>query len=261
MPEFRPKALVLGGTAETAPLAQKLAELGWQVLVSTFSDAPLDLGSSTYISRRIGPLDAPALLAFLQKDCYTLAIDALHPYASAGHATCAQVARTSPCRWLRLARPESELPAHAHICITHDIAVAQMLALAKPVLLTIGSRHLAPYVQAARNAGLPLLARVLDDPASLRVCTGLGLAPHEIHAQRGPFSQEQNLAHLDQIGAGCLITKDGGTTGGLPEKLEAAARRSCAVLVVARPSESSELETYPQIEHLLAVLQNDSKNT
>ena len=36
----RAQILLLGGTSETASLALRLAELGWQVLVSTATDEP-----------------------------------------------------------------------------------------------------------------------------------------------------------------------------------------------------------------------------
>jgi precorrin-6A/cobalt-precorrin-6A reductase len=248
------QVLIVGGTSETAPLAQGLVERGYTVLVSTFSDAPLDLGNSPNIQRRWGPLDSVALAELIELHGITIAIDALHPYASAGHATCEDVARKGGCRWLRLARPQTILGSNVRRFNSHEQAAECLANSQQPVLLTLGSRFLAPYVQAARKATLPLLARVLDDRDSLRVCTSLGLAPHEIHAQRGPFTVQQNLEHIDRIQAGVLISKEGGSAGGFPEKVQAATMRSCEVWVVERPLLNFELETYPQIDHLLAVL-------
>jgi precorrin-6A/cobalt-precorrin-6A reductase len=251
MPDTRRRALVLGGTAETAKLAQGLAAQGFDVVVSTFSDAALELGDSPRITRRVGPLDVCALTECIAAQKIVLAVDALHPYASVGHQTCSAVARLNSCRWLRLSRPSSTLPDFAHACATHAQAAAQMVLYNKPVLLTIGSRFLFPYAQAARAAGLPLLARVLDDAASLQVCADLGLVESEVIAARGPFSVEQNLEHMDRVGAGVLVTKDGGATGGLPEKLAAAQLRGCQVLLVERPAEVHDIPSYTSVAALL----------
>jgi len=246
--------LLMSGTADTVPLTLALVERGWHVLLSTFSTTPLmHLSEHPRITRRTGPLDTAGIISLIKKHGIELAIDALHPYATEGHRSCAQAALQHPCRWLRLGRPASELPSHAQICANHTEASAQLANFNRPVLLTIGSRHLAPYVNICRAAKLPLLARVLDDESSLEVCTQLGLKPHEVHAARGPFSKEENLAHIDRIEAGVLVSKDGGKAGGLPEKLAACAERNCALIVVARPNIDG-LPTYSSLTELLGIL-------
>ena len=50
-----------------------------------------------------------------------------------------------------------------------------------------------------------------------------------------------------------LVTKDGGAAGGVPEKLEAARREGCEVVVVARPAESIAAgRTFSSVEALVA---------
>ena len=56
--------------------------------------------------------------------------------------------------------------------------------------------------------------------------------------EKGPFSVEQNIAHLKLSGAEILVTKESGAAGGFPEKLEAAKLCGVDVIVLKRPVES-----------------------
>ena len=71
---------------------------------------------------------------------------------------------------------------------------------------------------------------------SLERCLTLGYPQKHIIAMQGPFSREMNLATLREIGAGLLVTKDSGETGGFPEKLAAAQDAGATVIVISRPS-------------------------
>ena len=108
-------------------------------------------------------------------------------------------------------------------------------ALGGPVLVTSGSRNLAPYAAEARRTGLPLLARVLGHPESLAACRAAGLEAGELVTGRGPFDLQANRELIRRHRARALVTKDSGAAGGLEAKLEAARLEGCAVIVLARP--------------------------
>lgn len=251
VPQDVRRVLVLGGTSDTAALAEGLAAQGYAVLVSTFSDAPLACGNSPRIARRSGPLDATALYNLIVAEGISVTIDALHPYASLGHATCDKAAAQGQHRFLRLLRAGTELPAHAEIVSDHAQALHVLQMSPAPLFCTIGSRYLPEYVQLCRSIQVPILARVLDDPQSLTVCKQAGLGDHEIIAARGPFSVEDNLLHMDRIGARWLLTKDGGLAGGMPAKIAAATQRSCRLLVVGRPDVDTRIPAFASIPQLL----------
>jgi precorrin-6A/cobalt-precorrin-6A reductase len=78
--------LLIGGTSETAPLASGLAEAGYEVLVSTATDALLEIGDHSRISRRAGRLDAEGLIAIGREKGIRAIVDAAHPYAVTIHA-------------------------------------------------------------------------------------------------------------------------------------------------------------------------------
>jgi len=71
--------LLLGGTSETAPLAEALANAGYRVLVSTATDIPLDVGSQPNIAQRRGPLSEPEMAALVHEQQIKAIVDAAHP--------------------------------------------------------------------------------------------------------------------------------------------------------------------------------------
>ncbi|MHB8765838.1 MAG: precorrin-6A reductase [Deferrisomatales bacterium] len=233
--------LLLGGTADAAPLARALAEAGYPVLVSTATDEPLGLPDHPAVRRRSGPLDATGLAALLRAEGVRAVADATHPYAAAVRATARGVCRELGVPYLTLLRPPAAEGAEG-VTRARDHGEAARLAfsLGRSVLLTTGSRSLEPYAAEARRTGGELAARVLDAAASTEACRRAGLPPDRVIAGRGPFTVEENREALRRFGARVLVTKDGGEAGGVPEKLEAARLEGCAVVLVERPPQPGE---------------------
>jgi precorrin-6A/cobalt-precorrin-6A reductase len=229
--------LLLGGTSETAPLSTALAEAGHAVLVSTATDAPLELPGHPSVSRRCGRLDASTMTVLIRECGAQALVDATHPYAVEAHRHAQEAARAAgiPClRWLRretdLAQIEGVIDASGH-----DEAARMAFSFGRPVLLTVGSRNLTPYVREAVRTGLPVVARVLPLAESLEACQRAGLPEAGIIAARGPFSVEENRKAIRDTGAGALVTKDSGVEGGVPAKVKAANLEGCHVVLVRRP--------------------------
>jgi precorrin-6x reductase len=84
-----------------------------------------------------------------------------------------------------------------------------------------------------------LVARVLPLPESLAACAAVGLGSADIIQARGPFSVEDTQHAIRAHEARVLVTKESGEAGGLTEKLEAARREGCRVVLVNRPAEAS----------------------
>lgn len=274
---FPKKALILlfGGTSETAPLARRLAEAGFDVLVSTATRIPLAVGRHARIRRRCGRLDAAALTALVRERGVRALVDAAHPYAEALHQTVRAVADRLHLPLLRYrrrstaatdARRFSDAKPRAphtgqdrgrqpcvHWVADHDAAAALACSFGCPVLLTTGSTRLTPYVAAARRADVPLAARVLSQPDALAACRAAGLPRSRVIAGRGPFSKAQNLAHIRRFQAGVVVTKDSGRAGGFPAKAAAAREARCRLVVVRRPAEQAGL-TFDRPQALVAHL-------
>ena len=247
--------LLLGGTASTSPLALRLAEAGFRVLVSTATDVPLDVPCHARIERRSGPLDDAGLAALIADRGLRVIVDAAHPYAAEVHDRARRVAAAAGIRYVRLTRPSVIDPGDPNVELAddHDDAARRAFAHGRPVLLTTGSKHLAPYVAAARSTGLPLVVRVLDHAASLAACRLAEIADEHILAGRGPFTVEENRDHIRRFAIGVLVTKDSGPEGGTLEKLEAAQREKCRVVALRRPA-LDHAESFAQIEALVSAM-------
>lgn len=138
--------------------------------------------------------------------------------------------------------------------VDHAEAAQIAFALGRPVLLTTGSRNLAPYAEAARRTGVPLAVRVLDTPESLAACREAGIPEEKIIAGRGPFTAEENIAALRRFGIGVIVTKESGKAGGLDAKLAAARRANCAVVVIRRPEPPAGGPVFDSPAALIAAL-------
>lgn len=249
-----PHILLLGGTSETAPLALKLATAGYRVLVSTATDAKLTVGAHPLIRRRCGRLDRDKLVALIQQEKFDAVIDATHPYALNVHQAARQAADHSQRPYLRYQRPALvTTPNEWLTALDHEEAARLACMDGGPVLLTTGSRHLAPYVAEAKRTQVALFARMLDHPDAKAACDQAEMNEDRCIFGRGPFSLEQNRALIRQHGIAVLITKESGRAGGMEEKLEAARLEQCQVIVVQRPEETTD-NTFDDMDRLVDAL-------
>ena len=87
--------LLLGGTSETVAIASALADAGFNVLVSTATDVPLNVGDHPNISRRSGRLDPDQMAQLANQQGVIAIVDASHPYAASRAGKCAWCSRSA----------------------------------------------------------------------------------------------------------------------------------------------------------------------
>lgn len=253
------KVLLLGGTSETASLAMKIAGLGYRVLVSTATDASLQVGTHPAISRRCGRLGLEQMAVLLDEGDYSALVDATHPYASVVHRTARQACADTGRPYLRYQRQETPVKQDCWLSAeSHEEAALLACQLRRPILLTIGSRNLGPYVQEARRQKVPLFARILNHEESICACDDAGLESSSRIFGRGPFSFEDNVALIRRHQIGVVVTKESGQVGGVEEKWRAANNEGCGFVVVKRPEES-QVQCYACADELLLGLQKHHK--
>lgn len=229
--------LLLGGTGETAPVADALARAGYGVLVSTATAVPLSVGSYPRVAHRRGRLDESAMTALVRQRGIRAIVDVTHPYASEVRKTAASVAEQCAIPYLTYLRPGAVgRPEGVSMAADHAEAARAACETGRPILLTIGSTHVGAYAAAARQSGVPLVARVLGEAAAIAACRDAGIPEECIITGRGPFGTEETRALIRRFGIGVLVTKDSGEAGGVREKLAAARLEGCAVIVVERPA-------------------------
>lgn len=232
--------LLLGGTSETALFATAAAERGYPVIVSTATRIPLEIGKHPAIRRRSGPLNEQGLSLLVRKKSIRAIIDVTHPYASLVSATAKNVAEQAGIPYLRWFRSQAVTDTNGIILAhSHSEAAEAAFAFGSAVLLTTGSKNLAPYVKQMQLTGITLIVRVLPYPESLEACQRVGIPLQWIIAGRGPFPMEENRALIRRFLIGVIVTKDSGSAGGTTAKLEAARLEGCRIVVVRRPEEAT----------------------
>ncbi len=247
--------LLLGGTTETAAIANGLSQSGLHVLVSTLTETPLDRGTHPNVQQRVGALDAAGMQSLIKQRSITGVVDATHPYAAEVTKIAASTCRELNIPYCRFSRPgRSKDDGDIHAQPDHQTAAEKACALGSVILLTVGSRHLEPYVEACRRAKRELFVRVLPCEDSLSKCRALGIPGSHVIAERGPFSIEENVALIEKHGVTVLVTKDSGEAGGVPEKIAAAKLQDCAVVLVERPAANASTRTYDTVETLIAAV-------
>jgi len=250
-----PLILLLGGTSDTPPIALRLVQNGYRVLVSRATDIPLETGTHLNIESRSGSLDERGLVELIDHRGIRAIVDATHPYAVVIHATASQVAAEKGIPYLCFVRPAAVdvTTPGVEFALDHSAAAVAAFRRGRPVLLTTGTRNLAPYVEQARLTGLLLIVRVLDHPQSPVACLRAGIPPDHILVGRGPFSVEDNRRHIRSFGIGVLVTKDSGAAGGTAEKIESARAEGCNIIVVSRPA-IEHIRAFADIDTLIEVL-------
>jgi precorrin-6A/cobalt-precorrin-6A reductase len=247
--------LLLGGTSDAPPVARRLADNGYRVLVSQATDVPLKTGCHPNIESRTGRLDERDLAELVDHRGIRAIVDATHPYAAEIRAVASRVAADKGIPYLCFVRPAAVDPSMPGVEMVPDHPAAAMAAFAhgRPVLLTTGTKNLDPYVERARAAQLPLVVRALDHPKSLDACRRAGIPREYVLLGRGPFSAEDNRRQIRAFGVGVLVMKDSGVAGGVTEKLQAAQAENCAVVVVARPA-IGDHKAFTDVNLLVAAL-------
>ncbi|MCA1961969.1 MAG: precorrin-6A/cobalt-precorrin-6A reductase, partial [Desulfomonile sp.] len=186
--------LLIGGTSETASLAQALASAGFSVVVSTATDLPLEIGNHPNISRTSGALDSQGIKRLAYGLHAGIIVDASHPYATAVKANAKKAAAALGIPYVQWTRPLS--PNYEDWIIireTHELAAKTACAFGRPVLVTTGAKNLAPYAAEAQRTGIHLVVRVLPYSNSLEACRKAGIEQKSVIIGRGPFSFEENV--------------------------------------------------------------------
>ena len=228
--------LLLGGTSETKPIAMALADAGHMVLVSTATEISLDTGSHPNISRRSGRLSLEGLTGLVEANAIRAIVDATHPYASQVRREAEKAAGLKDIPYFTFVRSALVEGGEGIVFAgSHEEASRMVFSTGKPVLLTIGSKNLKPYVRESRATNVPMIVRVLSDANSMRLCREAGVKEDSIVTGRGPFSIEENRKIISRYAIGVIVMKDSGREGGTLEKLEAARLEGCRAVVIRRP--------------------------
>ncbi len=240
------KILIFGGTTEGRELAAWCEKSGIaaDVSVTTGYGARL-LGQGELINVFTGRLDCGEMQTLINAGSYAAVVDATHPYASEATANIKEACAATGTRYLRLSRESCEVKGTA---VGSAEALTELLnSTDKVIFSTLGSKEL-PMLAKVRDKQRVWL-RVLPAEGIAEKCAEYGFDPLHVIACKPPYTLSDNKRHLMRSGAGVLVTKESGSTGGYPEKTAAAEELGIEIITLTRPAD--EGYTFGQITEII----------
>ena len=235
------RLLILGGTAEAAELAARLA--GDDRLETVTSLAGLTRLPNVGAGRvRRGGFGGPdGLAAFLTDGRYDALIDATHPFAAQIAEHAAEAATRAGVPRVKLLRPPFErTPEDRFVAVPDMNAAAAELPEGARVFLAAGRREIAEF---SARKDLWCLVRMIEPPAANDV-----MPAGELILGRPPAEPDAEMQLLQKYRIGWIVSKDSG--GQAAAKILAARRLGLPVVLVERPTPPSG----PTVETVDAVI-------
>ena len=227
------KLLIFGGTTEGRQLAEYCAQKHIRADVSVATEYGASLLPEG-VGTICGKLDCSEMAKLINSKDYSLVIDATHPYAIEATQNIKTACKNTDTAYIRLMRKKADLLGRTVKDIDEMI---QVLNNSDSIILsTLGSKSLHDLTH-IKDYHSRIWIRVLPSDSILEQALKLGYAPEKIIQEKGPFTIEQNIAHLKKSGAEILITKESGNAGGYMEKAEAARINGTEIITLTRPDE------------------------
>jgi precorrin-6A/cobalt-precorrin-6A reductase len=253
--------LLFAGTAETYKVAEALCASSLCVIVSTASDAELDLPSKDNCRRISGRMDIDDIKNIIENKNIKAIVDITHPYAVEITKNAFIAAGDMNVPYFRFSRPSVEFDYEKVFWVDdHKAAAETAFSLMENVLVATGANNLAVYAELAGKGGLEkgagVFYRILPAEKSFQAARAAGICPESIIAARGPFSKEDNISIIRKFNIGVVVTKDSGAAGGFLEKILAAKDTACHVVIIKRPDESFIENKFSTIENLISAVQD-----
>jgi len=230
------KLILFSGTTEGRTLSCDLADAGADVHVFVATDyGREEQGEHANITVHTGRLDIAGMQKALQGA--DLCVDATHPYAREATKNIRTAAKAVGVPYCRLKRERCSLPDDCIVVDTAAEAADYLSHTEGNILLTTGSKELPAFRNLSPERLYP---RVLPAVENLEACLKLGIPHRNLIALQGPFSEDLNRSLIRQYHIQYLVTKDGGSTGGFPEKAAAAKQEDSTLIVLRSPDEEGD---------------------
>jgi precorrin-6A/cobalt-precorrin-6A reductase len=224
------RVLILGGTTESALLADRLAHDS-RVAVTTSLAGRTRRPAPVPGTLRVGGFGgAQGLAAWLAQSGTQAVVDATHPFAAGISAHAATACALAGVPRLQLLRPAWEPGPGDDWRHAADIEAAAAVVAAngaRRVFLSIGRQELAPFAAAG---GVHFLVRMIDAPDRPPP-----LADCEVLLGRGPFREADETALFRERGIELVVAKNSGGDA-TRAKLDAARALGLPVVMVERPT-------------------------
>ena len=239
---MHPKIWLIGGTSDSATIAQNFAALSipFVVTVTTATAKALYTDSAAVV---VGCMNKKMMRSLCLQNQIEAVVDASHPYAIEVSTQAIAVATELHLPYLRYERGNCPTAAVQNDSVIELDSFDRLLAgnylCRQRVLLTVGCKVL-PRFQAWQDKAT-LFARVLPKMASLETALDAGFTSERLIAIRPPLNLALEKALWQQWQISLVVTKASGKAGGEDLKRQVAEDLGVSLIIITRPS-----ITYPQ---------------
>ena len=227
------KIAVIAGTGDATELIQKISE-NHEITAFAATDYGKEILKNSDCQVHTGRRNEQEFCSALAGlDCL---IDASHPFAEEVTRTVKKACEKLNIRYFRLLRPELQYDyAAVQTVASKEEACLLLSEMSGNILLTTGVQTLHFYETHVRDFPVRGWVRVLDTADSRRIAETS--EAHVIYAVP-PFSAQDTLHLIQKYQISVLVSKDSGSRGGLPAKINAARKAGIPVILLKRPEEN-----------------------
>lgn len=226
---------LIGGTSESATIAQMLTAQGISVIVTVTTRTAQNLyHPHPYLTIIAGKIPTSDICEFIQQHQIKIIIDASHPYAVNISSAVIAVVQQYGYPYLRYERPQIKSDQSNLIYFSSLSSLIDHNYLAqKRVLLTIGCNNLSQFHNYQSQA--TLYARILPYPESITKAHQAGFTSDRIIAIRPPLNYELEKALWQLWQIDTVVTKASGQQGGENLKQQLAQNLDIKLVIIKRP--------------------------
>ena len=211
---------VIGGTKDSRDFLEKFIKYDNNIIVSTATEYGAKLIENLPIKISSEKMDKEAMLKFVDDNKITKVIDISHPYAFEVSKNAMEVAEEKKIEYFRFEREEINiLPRNYKKFEDIESLIKYVENLEGNILVTLGSNNV-PLFRGLKNLS-DIYFRILPRWDMVKKCEDNNILPKNIIAMQGPFTENMNIAMMEQFNIKYLITKKTGDTGGEREKVSA----------------------------------------
>ncbi|MDO4691033.1 MAG: precorrin-6A reductase [Fusobacterium sp.] len=243
---------VIGGTKDSREFLEKFIKYNNDVIVSTATEYGAKLIENLAVKSSSEKMDKNAMLKFVDENSISKIIDTSHPYAFEVSKNAMEVADEKNIKYFRFERETVDLLAKKHSNFENiNELLAYVEKLEGNILVTLGSNNV-PLFKNLKNLN-NIYFRILPKWDMVKRCEDNNILPKNIIAMQGPFSENMNIAMIDQLQIKYLITKKAGDTGGEKEKISACDKTDVEIIYLEK-KELQYRNCYSNIDELIDAL-------
>ena len=243
---------VIGGTKDSRDFLEKYTNFEKNIIVSTATEYGAKLLENLKIKISSEKMDKVAMRNFIINNSIVKIIDTSHPYAFEVSKNAMDMADEFNISYYRFERKKIDVLSKKYSKFENIEELLKYIEnLEGNILVTLGSNNV-PLFKDINNLS-NIYFRILPKWDMVKRCEDNNILPKNIIAMQGPFTENMNVAMMEQLNIKYLVTKNSGDTGGEREKVSACDKMGVEIVYLEK-KEIQYKNCYSDIDELIEVL-------